>query len=87
MAALEAGFEPPSASETLDATMRHRERLLVGLRLRDGLELASAGLDPGAPILGSWPRLDSCAWRRAGSGSRPRLAGVGFHCPAVYLPA
>jgi len=52
MAALEAGLEPPSASETLDATMRHRERLLVGLRLRDGLELASAGLDPGAPILG-----------------------------------
>jgi oxygen-independent coproporphyrinogen-3 oxidase len=45
LAALEAGAEPPSTRDRLDAGAREREALLLGLRLREGLSLAS-------PVLG-----------------------------------
>jgi oxygen-independent coproporphyrinogen-3 oxidase len=50
---LEAGHEPGASCETLDTGARRREHLLLGLRRRHGLEVASLAPRPAARILES----------------------------------
>ena len=50
--ALEAGSPPPAWRERLSEAMRRRERILLGLRLREGLELAELGPAARPDLLG-----------------------------------
>jgi coproporphyrinogen III oxidase-like Fe-S oxidoreductase len=73
------GSEPPTASEeALDAATRLRERIMLGIRMRDGFDLEAAAADLGAdPYPGE---------RRAALGNllaRGRIAREGTR---LYVP-
>jgi putative oxygen-independent coproporphyrinogen III oxidase len=59
-AMLEAGQSPAAGRETLDALARHTERVMLGVRLREGLptaELTDAGRST-VPQLAGWGLID-----------------------------
>jgi oxygen-independent coproporphyrinogen-3 oxidase len=72
--ALEAGREPPAGRERLSEAMRHRERVLLGLRQRQGLKLSELG--EGLPA-GFLDRLQSDGLAILGAG-RIRLTPRGW---------
>ena len=59
-AMLEAGQSPAAGRETLDPTARHTERVMLGVRMRQGLEtaeLTEAGR-AAVPQLAGWGLVD-----------------------------
>ena len=73
LSALGAGEAPPREVEPLDGATKARERLLLGLRLDEPLELAGVG-----------SALDRGAAERLAAGGLVRLAGSGS-CETVAL--
>jgi oxygen-independent coproporphyrinogen-3 oxidase len=62
-AMVEAGQSPAAGRETLDPAARHTERVMLGVRLREGLptyELTNAGR-AAVPQLASWGLIDASA--------------------------
>jgi putative oxygen-independent coproporphyrinogen III oxidase len=59
-AMLEAGQSPAAGRETLDAAARHTERVMLGVRMRQGLESAelTAAGRAAVPQLAGWGLLD-----------------------------
>ena len=59
-AALESGRSPAAGRETLDGAARHTERVMLGVRLCDGLPIAElTGTErAGLPQLASWGLID-----------------------------
>ena len=84
---LETGALPIATHETLTARQRLAERLILGLRLADGVPdswLAErVALQPRhlAAQLDSW--RERCLL--VGAGGRSRLTEAGFRCPTLFV--
>lgn len=71
---LESGAPPPAWREQLSEDMRRRERILLGLRLAEGLEIAPLGLEARLEAL---RRLEATGHARL-EGGRVRLTPRGW---------